>query len=111
MRKVKIVCTIGPASASPEILDQLLDSGMNAARLNFSHGTRESHARAVKAIREAAGHRGIPVAIIQDLQGPRIRVGQVGVEGIEVAPNQRVRLRAEHASSDPRTGVHATDIP
>lgn len=106
MRKVKIVCTIGPASASPEILDQLLDSGMNAARLNFSHGTRESHARAVKAIREAAGHRGIPVAIIQDLQGPRIRVGQVGVEGIEVAPNQRVRLRAEHASSDPRTGVH-----
>ncbi len=111
MRKVKIVCTIGPASASPEILDQLLDSGMNAARLNFSHGTRESHARAVKAIREAAGHRGIPVAIIQDLQGPRIRVGQAGVEGIEVAPNQRVRLRAEHASSGPRTDVHATDIP
>src|SRR5512140_108418 len=64
MRKAKIVCTIGPASDSPALLDQLIDSGMDAARLNFSHGTHESHARAVKAIREAAGRRHVAVAII-----------------------------------------------
>ncbi|MGH7164437.1 MAG: pyruvate kinase, partial [Nitrospiraceae bacterium] len=57
MRKAKIICTIGPASDSPEVLDQLIESGMNAARLNFSHGTHDSHGRAVKAIREAAGRR------------------------------------------------------
>ncbi len=92
MRKAKIVCTIGPASDSPTLLDQLIESGMDAARLNFSHGTHESHARAVKAVREAAGRRHVAVAIIQDLQGPRIRVGEVDQGGIEVADGQTVRL-------------------
>ena len=80
MRKAKIVCTIGPASDSPTLLDQLIESGMDAARLNFSHGTHESHARAIKAIREAADRRHVAVAIVQDLQGPRIRVGEVESE-------------------------------
>lgn len=121
MRKVKIICTIGPASDSPEVLDQLIESGMNAARLNFSHGTHDSHGRAVKAIREAAGRRRAAVAIIQDLQGPRIRVGALGPEGIGVSANQRVRLFPADAPSDPRTGIHygarsvapayAADIP
>ena len=82
MRKAKIVCTIGPASDRPELLDQLIQSGMDAARLNFSHGTHESHGRAIKAIREAADRRGVAVAIIQDLQGPRIRVGEVTEGGL-----------------------------
>lgn len=92
MRKAKIVCTIGPASDSPAMLDRLIESGMNAARLNFSHGSHESHGRAVKAIREAADRQRTAVAIIQDLQGPRIRVGELTGSGIEVAPGQRVRL-------------------
>lgn len=70
MRKAKIVCTIGPASDQPDILDRLIEGGMDVARLNFSHGTHEWHGRAVKAIREAAGRRRAAVAIIQDLQGP-----------------------------------------
>ena len=92
MRKAKIVCTIGPASDSPTVLDQLIESGMDAARLNFSHGTHESHARAVKAIREAADRRRVAVAIIQDLQGPRIRVGEVDQGGLDLVAGQTVRL-------------------
>jgi pyruvate kinase len=64
MRKAKIVCTIGPASTSPAILTRLIESGMDAARLNFSHGTHESHAAAITVIRQAAGQRGTAVAII-----------------------------------------------
>ncbi|MFY4731001.1 pyruvate kinase [Nitrospira sp. BLG_2] len=92
MRKAKIVCTIGPASSSPAIVNRLIESGMDVARLNFSHGTHESHATAITAIRNAAAQRGSEVAIIQDLQGPRIRVGQVPKAGIEVRPGQTVRL-------------------
>ncbi len=106
MRKVKIVCTIGPASSSPDLLEQLIDAGMNVARLNFSHGTHESHARAVKAIREAAGRRRAAVAIIQDLQGPRIRVGQLPDAGVTLEVGQRMRLMAGQAAFDPRSGIH-----
>ena len=92
MRKAKIVCTIGPASYSSTLLDQLIESGMDAARLNFSHGTHESHVRAIKAIREAADRRRVAVAIIQDLQGPRIRVGEVDQGGLDLVAGQTVRL-------------------
>src|SRR5512134_2425811 len=93
MRKAKIVCTIGPASSSPSILSRLIENGMNVARLNFSHGTHESHAAAITTIREAATPQGAAVAILQDLQGPRIRVGLLPKEGIEVRPGQTVHLR------------------
>jgi pyruvate kinase len=107
MRKAKIVCTIGPASQSPAILDQLIGNGMNAARLNFSHGTHESHAAAITAIRDAAARRGAAVAIIQDLQGPRIRVGLLPKEGIEVRTGQMVRLRTS-VQSDGLRDAQAT---
>jgi pyruvate kinase len=92
MRRAKIVCTIGPASDSPEVLDRLIESGMDAARLNFSHGSHETHAHAIKAIREAASRRRVAVAIIQDLQGPRIRVGTIAAGGVDVVPEQPVLL-------------------
>jgi pyruvate kinase len=91
MRHAKIVCTIGPASSSPAVIDQLIESGMNVARLNFSHGTHASHGQAIVAIREAAARRKAVVAILQDLQGPRIRVGALPSD-IEVHPDQRVLL-------------------
>jgi pyruvate kinase len=75
MRRTKIVCTIGPASSSPEILRRLIQSGMNVARLNFSHGSHEQHGRVIASIRQIAGELGVPVAILQDLQGPKIRLG------------------------------------
>jgi pyruvate kinase len=107
MRKAKIVCTIGPATETPDLLDRLIESGMDVARLNFSHGTREWHGRAVKSIREAAHRRGAAVAILQDLQGPRIRVGTLPAGGVELAPDQRVRLLSEPQPSL----VQAGDIP
>lgn len=94
MRKAKIVCTIGPASISTTILNGLIESGMDAARLNFSHGTQESHAAAISAIRRAAKRQRRAIAIIQDLQGPRIRVGVLTDGGIEVQAGHTVHLRA-----------------
>jgi pyruvate kinase len=76
-RRTKIVATIGPASASPEMLSALIESGMNAARLNLSHGTHDDHSARAELIREAQKEAGHPVAIIGDLQGPKIRVGDL----------------------------------
>jgi len=105
MRKAKIVCTIGPASDGPAILEQLVQSGMNAARLNFSHGTHESHGEAMKAIRITAERQGVPVAIIQDLQGPRIRVGDLPDAGVELCAGQTVRLRTMMLRSGGQLGA------
>src|SRR6058998_3445290 len=74
-RRTKIVATIGPATASPERVRALIDAGMDAARLNLSHGTHDDHSRTAELIREAAGRAGKPVAVIGDLQGPKLRVG------------------------------------
>ncbi|MBD0306516.1 MAG: pyruvate kinase, partial [Nitrospiraceae bacterium] len=111
MRKAKIVCTIGPASDSPAMLDRLIEAGMDAARLNFSHGSYDSHGRAIKAIREAAGRRRVAVAIIQDLQGPRIRVGEVDSAGLEVLPDQIVHLVPCESSAEAHCSSGTTDIP
>src|SRR5947209_10309830 len=74
-RHSKIVCTIGPASRSPKIIDRLLRAGMDVARLNFSHGTHANHAENIAALRAAAAHLHKPLAILADLQGPKIRTG------------------------------------
>jgi pyruvate kinase len=74
-RKAKIVCTLGPSSSSPKIIDNLVAAGMDVARLNFSHGTPEEHARNVAAVRRASARNEKPVGILADLQGPKIRTG------------------------------------
>jgi pyruvate kinase len=88
-RKTKIVCTIGPATETAEMVDRLVDAGMDAARLNLSHGTHEEHAARAAVIREAQERAGRPLAVIADLQGPKLRVGQLAeprvlVEGEEI---------------------------
>ena len=75
MRRTKIVCTIGPASESEERLEQLMQAGMNVARLNFSHGLHEEHALVIERIRTISARLGYTIAILQDLQGPKIRTG------------------------------------
>jgi pyruvate kinase len=74
-RRAKIVCTLGPSTSSPEMIDKLVRCGMDVARLNFSHGTPEEHAAHVAAVRRASAHHEKPIAIIADLQGPKIRTG------------------------------------
>jgi pyruvate kinase len=76
MRRAKVVCTIGPSSNTPERIEALIRAGMNVARLNFSHGTHEEHARVIHHIRAIAERLREPIAILQDLQGPKIRVGR-----------------------------------
>ena len=83
-RKTKIVCTIGPASESPEILEALIQAGMNVARLNFSHGTHREHLEKIKTIRQISERFDQPVAILQDLGGPKIRIGMVKEGGVEL---------------------------
>ena len=92
MRRAKIVCTIGPASCEPAMLDRLIEAGMNVARLNFSHGTQAGHAVTLEAVRAAADRHRTAVAILQDLQGPRIRLGVLPDGGVELVAGQRVRL-------------------
>jgi pyruvate kinase len=74
-RRAKIVCTLGPSTSSPEMIDKLVRCGMDVARLNFSHGTPEEHAAHFSAVRRASAHHEKPIAIIADLQGPKIRTG------------------------------------
>jgi pyruvate kinase len=81
MRRTKIVCTIGPASASAEQLDRLVGAGMDVARVNFSHGTHAEHAEVIRRIRDGEERWGRPIAILQDLQGPKIRLGTFGPGG------------------------------
>ncbi len=81
-RRTNIVCTLGPASDAPGVLENMILAGMNIARLNFSHGTHEEHARRIKRIRAAAEQLGRPVSILQDLAGPKIRLGDLPGEGV-----------------------------
>ena len=76
MRKAKIICTLGPATDRRDVLEEMVRAGMDVARLNFSHGVQADHARRLAAVRRAAKAVGRPVAVLQDLQGPKIRLGR-----------------------------------
>ncbi len=76
-RKTKIICTLGPSSSDPAVLDRLIDAGMDAARINFSHGSHESNGKLYRMFRKAAAKADKPLPIMGDLQGPRIRVGEI----------------------------------
>jgi pyruvate kinase len=92
-RKAKIVATIGPASQKEEILEQLVRAGMNVARMNFSHGTHEQHAERIALIRKVSRGLGVPIGILQDLQGPKIRVGELP-EIIQLSEGEVITLYA-----------------
>jgi pyruvate kinase len=93
MRRAKIVATIGPASESEQALESLIKAGMNVARLNFSHGTHQEHEAKVARIRSVSKKLGLPVGILQDLQGPKIRVGKLD-EPLQLAVDERICLYA-----------------
>ncbi|MEX2182326.1 MAG: pyruvate kinase [Gemmatimonadaceae bacterium] len=95
----KIVATIGPASTSPDVIRKLVLAGMNVARLNFSHGAQEEHARTVETIRGIAQELGRPLAILGDLQGPRIRIGALS-DAIPLVEDEQVVLAPEESAKD-----------
>src|SRR6202035_134739 len=90
MRRTKIVATIGPASRDPETLVRLVEAGMDVARLNYSHGTLDEHAETVTRVRSAAARAGRPVAILQDLPGPKLRIGPLHDDVVELTAGERL---------------------
>ncbi len=98
--KTKLVCTIGPASGSPAVIEELLRTGMNVARLNFSHGTHEEHAGYIKAIRKASSKLNIPVAILQDISGPKIRTGRLKSKEVQLKEGTSFTLTTKKGLGD-----------
>ena len=90
--KTKIVCTVGPASSSQEVLEKMLDAGMNVARLNFSHGEFEIHEQNIKTLRQASAASGHRVAIMADLSGPKMRIGMLEEEPINLNSGDQFTL-------------------
>jgi len=103
-RRVKIVCTLGPSSRTVQAIGGLIDEGMDIARLNFSHGDHAFHRAMILAIREASAAKKRPIAIMQDLQGPKIRVGVLPKAGIDLKAGQVLLLYPEGAT--PKLSLH-----
>src|SRR5437667_5520879 len=95
MRKAKIICTVGPASRDEPTLGKLVSAGMDCARLNFSHGTHEDHERTIANVRRASEIAGRPIAILLDLQGPKIRVGKIKGGKVKLAEDSEVTIVTE----------------
>src|SRR5512136_2183400 len=98
--KTKVVCTIGPASESREVMEEMIRAGMDIARLNFSHGDFKSHKKVIESLRAAADRAGKRVAIMADLPGPKIRIGEFAKEPIQLKPGDTFTLTTEHISGD-----------
>ncbi len=100
--KTKIVCTIGPASDSPEILERMILAGMNVVRLNFSHGDFSSHQETIQKIRAASEKTGRRLAIMADLPGPKMRIGEFAEEPIEIRADETFTLTTDDIVGDRR---------
>ena len=114
MRRTKIVCTLGPAVSSEAMLRELIRAGMDVARLNFSPRSYETHAQAIKLIRRLAYEEGRHVAILQDLQGPRIRTGEVADPNgqIMLVPDQEINLTTRQVPGDAEyISIQSVDLP
>lgn len=92
MKRTKIVATIGPASAPKEVLKTMMEEGVNVCRLNFSHGSHDDHLSVIETIRELNEETGLHVAILADLQGPKIRTGKMKDNGVELISGNTVRI-------------------
>lgn len=100
MRKTKIVCTIGPASQDPQILKAMIQAGMNVARLNFSHGTHEEHLKVLTTVRNLSKEMNTPIAVLQDLCGPKIRIGSLKSAPVELKNGDNFILTTEEINGD-----------
>ncbi|BAE81108.1 pyruvate kinase [Chlamydia felis Fe/C-56] len=102
--RTKIICTIGPATNTPEMLEKLLDAGMNVARLNFSHGTHESHGQTIRLLKELRESKGAPLAIMLDTKGPEVRLGKVPTP-IKVSRGQKITLVGKDIEGSMEEGI------
>jgi pyruvate kinase len=100
MPRAKIVCTLGPASSTPQRIGELIDAGMSVARLNFSHGSHDDHARMLQIVRSEADRRGKAIAALLDLQGPKIRVGKLANGQVELKPGAELTITTDNIVGD-----------
>src|SRR5438128_142073 len=107
-RRTKIVGTIGPATQSPEMLNKIVQAGLNVARLNFSHGTHEDHQAVITNLRQISKEQNCPVTLMQDLQGPKIRIGKVKNGSIQVVDGQKITITTKRQIGDEK--VLSTDF-
>ena len=107
MRKAKIVCTLGPASSTPAVVEAMIRAGMDVARVNFSHGEADQHEALIKVVREAAAAVGRPVAVLGDLCGPKIRINQVAGGVAMLVPGAQVELVAGDFPGDAARLLHS----
>ena len=108
MTHAKIICTLGPASNSPEVIEEMILAGMNVARLNFSHGTHEDHRETYEVVRQASKELGKSVAILQDLQGPKIRVGTFEEGSIQLHRDETFTITTDDTVIGDETRVSTT---
>jgi pyruvate kinase len=108
-RRTKIVATLGPASSTPEVIRQLIAAGLDVARLNFSHGSYDDHARTIRILRDLSLELDKPVTLLQDLQGPKVRVGRLPGDAMELKAGDTVMLVPE--GRDVGAGVIPVDYP
>ncbi len=100
MKNTKVVCTLGPASDEKPVLAKMVKAGMNVVRLNFSHGTYDHFEKIIANVRAVSKELNTPIAIIQDLQGPKIRTAKLPPEGIKVQRGQRIVLTVRNATAE-----------
>jgi len=111
-RKTKVICTIGPASDSDQTIEKLALAGMDVARLNFSHGSHRQHAARIEAIRRLSSRLGLPLAILQDLPGPKIRTGSLRDGKVLLRDNQDFILTSRNVAGDEhRVSVSLPSLP
>lgn len=103
MLRTKIVCTLGPASDDAAAIGGFVDAGMAVARINFSHGTHEDQASRIETVRRVANEKGCPVAVLADLQGPKLRVGLLPAEGMPLVEGETVILSDQESATEPAT--------
>ncbi len=111
VRRTKIVATLGPASNSPEVIEQLILSGLDVARLNFSHGTPDEHKARAKLIREIAARHGRFVALLGDLQGPKIRIAKFTDKRIELKVGDKFTFSTAHPLTSGNQQIVGIDYP
>jgi pyruvate kinase len=113
MRKAKIICTMGPASREEPTLSRLVEAGMDVARLNFSHGAHEDHLRTILSVRRAADLAGRPVALLADLQGPKIRVGKIegGKARLEAGNEVIIAVKSDQPGNAQRFSCSYDGLP
>ena len=112
IKKTKIICTLGPSTKEPLVLENMLKAGMNVARLNFSHGTHEEHKKNIELFRSVRDKLNIPAAVLLDTKGPEIRFGSFVNGGVKITKGDKIILTTEEILGDAtKAYINYKDLP